>query len=183
MAEIWKNVNGYEGIYEVSDFGRIRTAKNKTTNSLLHGERVWKQRVLKQKTDQNGYKRVSLWKNKREKTFLVHRLVAKSFIPLVDNKDCVNHLDGNPSNNYLTNLEWCDHTENLSHAYRNRLNQAPDPTVLVNTITSEAFYFMSKAKASEYLGRNKGYVSRMIQKGETTIDEYEIYTKPNLIKK
>ncbi|MDN6519214.1 MAG: HNH endonuclease, partial [Enterococcus sp.] len=106
----------------------------------------------------------------------VHRLVAEAFIPKVENKDCVNHIDGNPSNNYLNNLEWCNHAENLFHAYKNKLNQSPDPLVLVNTITCEAFYFRSKAKASEFLGRNKGYVSRAIQKGEEKIDEYEIFT-------
>ncbi len=183
MVEIWKQVSGYEEIYEVSDLGRIRTAKNKTTNSSRCGERKWKQRILKQKTDKQGYKRISLWKDKKEKTYLVHRLVAKAFIPMVKNKNCVNHLDGNPSNNYLKNLEWCDHKENLSHAYKHRLNQAPDPTVLVNTITSEAFYFMSKAKASEFLGRNKEYLSAVIQKGGTKVDEYEIYIKPILKKK
>lgn len=176
MTEKWNDINGYEGIYEVSDLGKVRTSKNKTTVSSFHGERRWKQRVLKQKTDKKGYKRVSLWKDQKEKTFQVHRLVAEAFIPKVENKDCVNHIDGNPSNNYLNNLEWCNHAENLFHAYKNKLNQSPDPLVLVNTITCEAFYFRSKAKASEFLGRNKGYVSRAIQKGEEKIDEYEIFT-------
>ncbi|MGX7065961.1 gp58-like protein [Vagococcus fluvialis] len=76
MEEIWKPIQEFEDIYEVSNRGNIRTVEGKTTNSNLHGKRVWKQRVLKLKTDKNGYKRVSLWKNKKVHDFLVHRLVA-----------------------------------------------------------------------------------------------------------
>ena len=178
MLEEWKDINRYEGIYEVSNLGRVRTAKNKTTTSELHGERKWKQRILKQKTDKNGYKRVSLWKDKKVKTFLVHRLVASGFLEMIDGKECINHLDGNPSNNYVGNLEWCNYKENLEHAYDNKLNRTPDATVLVNTNTHEAFYFLSKARASEFLGRNKGYISNNLKKGITKIDEYEIFVQP-----
>jgi len=59
MNEAWKEITGYEGLYEISNLGRVRTAKDKTTYSEKHGKRTWKQRTLKQKTDKNGYKRVS----------------------------------------------------------------------------------------------------------------------------
>lgn len=179
MEELWGEVEGYKGIYEVSNKGRIRTSKNKTTTSELHGLRTWKQRILKQKTDHNGYKRVSLWKNKVRKDFLVHRLVAFSFLPIVHGKEYVNHIDGNPSNNYLGNLEWCNHKENLIHAYENRLNESPDPIILYNLNTKETHYFYSKATASEFLGRSKGYLSALIKNGESRIDEYEVYCRSN----
>lgn len=175
--EHWKPIKDYEGIYEVSDLGKVRSSLNKTTQSTLHGKRVWKQRILKQKTDSKGYKRVTLWKNKASKGFLVHRLVAISFIENKDKKKYVNHKDGNPSNNYVSNLEWCTSSENLIHAFENRLNQNPDPIVLYNNNTGELKYFRSKAEGSKFLGRNQGFLSGVMKKGESTIDEYEIYCK------
>lgn len=180
--EVWKEVLGYEDLYEVSNLGKVRTKVGKTTHSDRHGSRVWKQRILKQKTDKNGYKRVNLWKNKMSKTFLVHRLVAIAFLDAVDGKNYINHKDGNPSNNYLENLEWCTHKENLMHAFENELNKSPDQIVLFNSNTKESVWFLSKAEASKYLGRNQGFVSAVLKKGEIEVDEYVIFTKPSLSK-
>ena len=177
--ELWKDIPGYEGIYEVSDTGRVRSSKNKTTQSSLHGERKWRQRILKQKSDKNGYKRVSLWKNKMVKDFLVHRLVAMAFIEKVDGKDIINHKDGIQWNNHVSNLEWCTYQENNAHAVENGLNRSADPIVLFNLISKEAHYFQSKAEASEFTGRNRGYISGLLKKGENIVDDYEIYVQVN----
>ena len=173
--ETWKDIPDYEGIYEVSDQGRVRTAKNKTTHSILHGERKWQQRIMKLKTDRNGYKRVSLWKNKTVKDFLVHRLVAMAFIERVEGKDIINHKDGVPWNNHVSNLEWCTYKENNAHAIENRLNCSADPIVLFNLVSKETHYFQSKAEASKFTGRNPGYISGLLKKGENSVDDYEIY--------
>lgn len=173
--EIWKEIPGYEGVYEVSDFGRVRSSKNKTTKSIRSGERKWKQRILRLKTDKNGYKRISLWKNKQPKDFLVHRLVAMAFISKVEGKDYINHIDGQPSNNHVQNLEWCDHRENLMHAFENRLNKNAQPIILYNLNTKEMHYFISKAEAGRFLGRNHGFISRIIKEGIKEVDEYLIF--------
>lgn len=173
--ENWKEIPGYEGIYEVSDTGRVRSSKNKTTQSVLHGERKWRQRILKQKSDKNGYKRVSLWKNKMVKDFLVHRLVAMAFIEKVDGKDIINHKDGIQWNNHVSNLEWCTYQENNAHAIENRLNTVGEPIVLFNLISKETRYFTSKAEASKFVGRSHGYVSNLLKNGENKVDDYEIY--------
>ena len=175
--ETWKDIPGYEGIYEVSDKGRVRTAENKTTHSVLRGERKWKQRVLQQKTDSGGYKRVSLWKNKKVKDFLVHRLVAMAFIESEEEKTIINHKDGVPGNNDVSNLEWCTYKENNAHAVENRLNCHADPIVLLNLVSKESHYFDSKAEASKFIGRNHGYISRLLKNGENTVDNYEIYVQ------
>lgn len=179
MEEIWKPIQEFEDIYEVSNRGNVRTVEGKTTNSNLHGKRVWKQRVLRLKTDKNGYKRVSLWKNKKVHDFLVHRLVANAFIPIVDGKELVNHIDGNPSNNHFENLEWCTPKENVNHAFQNRLMTTQKPVVLVEKSTNTAHYFYSHSKASEFLGRDKKYLSAALIKGVTEIDDYEIYIQPH----
>src|SRR5699024_6875603 len=108
MTENWKDVVGYEGIYEVSDYGRIRTNKDKTTYTNKHGIRRWKQRYIKNKKSNGRDVMVSRLKNVKPKDFLVHRLIAFTFITLVEAKDCINHKDGNPNNNCVENLQWCN---------------------------------------------------------------------------
>lgn len=172
--EIWKYVVGYEGIYEVSNLGRVRTHKDKITFSDLHGIRKWKQRILKDKTPNGRDVRVTLWKNKKPKDYLVHRLVANAFLPRIYGKDCVNHIDGNPKNNNVGNLEWCNYKENSNHAFDTGLAHTNQEILLLDTITKETHHFRSKAKASEFLGRNKGYVSGLMIKGKYRYGKYLI---------
>lgn len=175
---IWKDVVGYEGIYEVSDSGLIRTHKNKVTYSDRHGVRKWQQRLLKNKTPKGRDVRVSLWKNKEPRDFLVHRLVAEAFIPKIKGKSSINHIDGNPKNNNITNLEWCNHKENNNHAFENDLMTTNDKVILFNKLTKEPFYFRSKSKASEHLGKSKGYISGKLKKGQHEVGDYLIFTFP-----
>jgi len=174
---IWKPVIGYEGIYEVSNFGEVRTCKNKTTYTERHGIRRWKQRILKNKTPNGRDVRVSLWKDGESKDFLVHRLVAKAFIPKVDGKLSINHLDGNPRNNHVSNLEWCDHEENNNHAFDNDLMTTNKKVILVNKETGEPFLFRSLAKGSEFLGKNHRYLSKALKDGRREVVGHEIYLK------
>ena len=107
MQETWKEIPGYEGLYEASTFGRIRTCEGKKTYSILHGERVWKQRILKPKacSDYNicGY-RVTLWKDKKPKDYLVARLVCTTFHEnLIGTNMTVNQKGGNRLNNNVDN--------------------------------------------------------------------------------
>lgn len=170
MEEIWKDVVGYEGIYEVSNYGRVRTHKNKKTWSKQYNSwRYWKQRYLKNKTPNGRDCRVALWKDGKVKDYLVHRLVAFAFIPNNDiTKDCINHIDGNPKNNHVENLEWCNHLENNRHAFENELIKIKHKVVLVRTEDKKKFSFNSKVEASYFLGRNHGYISAVIKREKTT---------------
>lgn len=97
MKETWKNVRGYEGLYQISDLGRVKSLK----------------KILKPSNSE--YKRVNLYKNGKIKTYYIHRLVAEAFIPNPENKPQINHKDENKYNNNVNNLEWCTHKENMNH--------------------------------------------------------------------
>ena len=171
--EKWKSVPEYVGIYEVSDQGRVRTTEGKTTHSKLHGKRVWKSRVLKEKNPSGRDVRVSLWKNKKPKSFLVHRLVGKAFIPNPEKKPCINHIDGNPRNNCVSNLDWAGYKENQNHAVDNDLSNTNIKIALIDG-EGKRKEFRSMAKASLYLGKNKGYISNLLKRGKNKIDDFTI---------
>lgn len=106
MEEIWKDVENYNGIYQISSFGNLKTLR---TNTLI------KQEMNK------GYFEANLCKNGKVQHVRIHRLVAQAFIPNPLNKPHINHIDGNKSNNNINNLEWCTHKENMVHARKNGL--------------------------------------------------------------
>lgn len=113
MKEIWKNIPDYEGLYQVSNLGNVK--------SLNYG-RTKKEKLLKLIVDGKGYLNVNLCKNKIPKKFLVHRLLMLTFNPEQNFEGAqVNHIDGNTSNTNLDNLEWCTQNHNMKHAYNNGL--------------------------------------------------------------
>lgn len=171
MTEIWKDVVGYEGIYEVSNKGRVRTHKDKVSWSNRYQKwRHWQQRYLKDKTPNGRDVRVSLRKDGKPKDFLVHRLVAFSFIPAVKGKECINHIDGNPKNNNVENLEWCTYKENTNHAFENGLNTSNMAVKLTNHLGIE-YEFISMTRASKFLGRCHGYVSDRLKAGHKQLTD------------
>lgn len=174
---IWRDVVGYEGIYEVSNTGEVRTKDGKTTYSVKHGKRSWKQRVLKQKVCKQNSCRVDLYKDKVGKTWLVHRLVAEAFIPKIKGKNYVNHIDGNRLNNHVSNLEWCDHHKNNNHAFDNDLINSKHKVVLVNKKSKETHYFRSLSRASEFLGFNSGYLSGRFNRGKYELQNYDVFVE------
>ena len=118
MTEVWKPIPSYEGLYEVSNFGNVRSLDRLRTRKVLKG------RILKQNFCNSGYLHVNLSKRGNHKTIMVHRIVAKVFVDNDDEKKkiAVNHIDGNKTNNNASNLEWCTYSDNQKHAYKNGLN-------------------------------------------------------------
>lgn len=106
IIEEWKPICGYEGFYEISNYGRVKS---------LDYNRTKQEKILRQGKNKYGYLMVVLYKEGKGKTIKVHRLVAQAFIPNPNNFRCVNHKDENKTNNCVDNLEWCDHKYNLNY--------------------------------------------------------------------
>lgn len=119
MEEKWKDIINYEGYYQISNFGNIRSLDRKIR--FNKGYSIKKGKMLKPILNKKGYYKVSLSKNQKEKRFFIHRLVAIHFIENPLSKEQVNHKDGNKKNNRVDNLEWCTNLENQIHAIKNGL--------------------------------------------------------------
>lgn len=117
-TEIWKDIKGYEGLYQVSNLGRVKSTEREIlcSNQYVKFKRTYPEIVLSAYSLEHNYKQVTISKNGVNKGFLVHRLVAEAFIPNPGNKPEVNHIDGDPSNNSADNLEWVTRSENMTHA-------------------------------------------------------------------
>ena len=111
--EVWKDIQGYDGLFQISNLGNVKR-KQKTYFCCNNTKRVLKERLIVGDIAR-GYKRVELWHNRNHKKYMVHRLVAKAFIPNPENKPEIDHIDGNPLNNMVENLMWCTHRENLNN--------------------------------------------------------------------
>lgn len=117
MKEIWKPVVGYEGFYEVSNIGRVRSLA-RIVECNDGRKRKIKDRILKGSSYSGGYSGVTLHKDGCTKTANIQRIVAEAFVPNPLEKEEVNHKDENPSNNHASNLEWVTHKENLKYGTR-----------------------------------------------------------------
>ena len=111
--EEWRDVVGYEGRYQVSSMGRVKSLERKVTKG--DGERTVKERILKPMIDRDGYLRLNLYAGGKLKNLKVHRLVCQAFHENPDNKPQVNHINEDKTDNRACNLEWCTAKENTNH--------------------------------------------------------------------
>ena len=115
--EIWKDIKGYEGLYQVSNLGRIKSLDRIIVYPNNMSSRFFKSKIQKPCLNSNGYLFCDLYKNSNRKRFYIHRLVLTSFIGLEKGKD-VNHINGIKTDNKLSNLEWLTRSENMKHAFK-----------------------------------------------------------------
>lgn len=130
MKEIWKDIENFEGLYQVSNLGRVKSVEHfvdrvytKKNGSIVHDKLLIKETIItpqlkKRKNKVDTYYGVALRKDKKYYNLLVHRLVAKAFIPNLHNYAIINHIDCDPHNNKVDNLEWCTYKHNNEHANR-----------------------------------------------------------------
>lgn len=123
MEEIWKDIEGFEGLYKISNLGRVKSLA-RVIASINGKQRVSKDKILKSKGISSGYRAVILYKDRKEKTMYIHRLVAQAFLQNDNDYTDVNHKDGNKENNILENLEWATRSYNIKHAYNTGLRKA-----------------------------------------------------------
>ena len=168
--EIWKDIPDYEGIYQASNYGRIRTAPNKTTFTKKHGVRHWKSRIMKGRGDfKSTGKRVALWKNGNAKDWLVARLVAITFLGKpTEEANTVNHINGNRLDNRIENLEWLSIGDNVRHAFQNNINTFCKRIRLYNDVESKEFYSMRNAGIS--IGRSLSYIRYCVENNKKAKD-------------
>lgn len=144
--EIWKDIKGYEGKYQISNTGYVKS---------LDFNHTGKEKILKNKVNYKGYCFVTLYKENKQYYPAIHRLVAEAFIP---NSDClpqVNHIDGNKCNNHVENLEWCTNLENMHHAIKTGLTNCRGNIRAVEQIDSNGKVinkFGAIADAGRFLG-------------------------------
>lgn len=128
MIETWKTIKGFEGLYEVSNTGKVRSidrviiTKNGVKKTIKGKELFFTISKIDEKSHCPRAS-VQLWKNNQAFLKKVHRLVAEAFIPNPENKRDVNHINGNKHDNRVENLEWLTHSENMKHAYKIGLNR------------------------------------------------------------
>ena len=151
MEEIWKDIEDYEALYQVSNFGRVK--------------RVTTGRILKSGKDKKGYLHVGLYKNGIVSNKTIPRLVAQAFIPNPENKPEVNHIDEDKTNNMVSNLEWMTAKENLNHGTRNERagKTLSIPILATNLKTGESTEFYGTNECARQLGLNAGHITSVLK--------------------
>ena len=178
--EQWKPIPGYEGLYDASNLGNIRSTPGKITSNAQYDRRVWNTRVmkLKWKARDCGKKdaRVCLWKDGKEHTHLVARLVALTWCDGYSAGMTVNHIDGDTENNHPENLEWVTIEENVRHAFDTGLCSSFQYPVMLIDKQGEEISFRSMAEASRFLGHNDKYISDAMNKRRNKV--YDVSREP-----
>lgn len=157
MEEIWKDIKGYEGLYQVSNLGNIKS---------LNYNKTGKEKILKPTKQSCNYLRITLSKNGKGKIFLIHRLVAETFLPNPYNLPQVNHKDENTENNCVENLEFCDRKYNINwgtgvkRSAKNRTNGKCSKAVLQYDLVENFIKeFPSLKEVQRQLGYHTGSIS------------------------
>lgn len=152
MEEQWKDIEGYEGYYQVSNLGRVKSLDRYIDNK---GRRQFIRGVnLKPGKDRGGYSYVILQKNSK-KTILLHKLVAQAFLTNPYNKPQINHIDGNKQNNCVDNLEYCTPSENVRHAIKIGLANNNKPIVMISPNGKILKRFESAAEAQRFFNKDR----------------------------
>lgn len=157
--EIWKDIEGFEGLYQVSSFGNIK--------SLPRNGTVCFPKILKPGKDSNGYLFVTLSRDNTKKHCSIHVLVARAFVPNPQNKPTVNHEDGVKTNNMYTNLTWMTYKEQLEHSLRTGLRKQQcniQRKCCIVYPNNQIEYFDAFSHLSDKLGYKKSFCQNRIRK-------------------
>lgn len=152
--EIWKDIKGYEGLYQISDLGNVKVISRRVINHRSGSTRLMREKLMNPFDNGHGYLVVSLRNGEKRKNHYVHRIVAEAFLVNQDNKPNINHKDYNTKNNVATNLEWCTQKENISHS----VSHMRKPRAICKTSNT-----------------GEKYISKRLERGKHTV--YRVYIK------
>jgi hypothetical protein len=193
QEEIWKQVNGFGGIYFISNLGNVKTKGRTSFNHLTKTMSVFKEKIRKQTLTKAGYLSIILKHNGDCYDTFIHRLIAIAFIPNPNNYPVVNHIDGNPLNNKIENLEWCTYKHNNLHSFRVLKRKPSFYSVRVNQLDMDGDFIccfnsiMDAVRAMIELGHNKANVTNirnyLLGKSKNAYGFKWEYAEPNVYKK
>lgn len=179
MKEIWKDILGYEGLYQISNIGRVKSVEREVKH--VKGVNKVIEKIKAQSTKDEGYKVVSLYKDNKGTSKYIHRLVAEAFIENPFNKQTVNHIDFNKTNNIVTNLEWASYKENNRHSFdsgRHENKRYKNVTVIYENGQTVSYY--SITKASKGIGCHRDTIYNYL-KGENSVRLKELEVKQIIV--
>lgn len=165
--EQWKDIKGYEEKYQISNLGRVKSLKRTQSNN--GGKQQVNEKIKSTRIKNSGYEITDLYKDRKQKTFMIHRLVAQAFIPNPNNKEQVNYIDGNKSNNCVDNLEWTIQSENIIHSYKsiredkrnnNAINTMTKATSKKVTCLNSGIIYNSASEAAREVGVSASLLMR-----------------------
>lgn len=166
----WKPVVGYEGLYEVSESGLVKSLeREKFCGHEGSKPQITKEKILKERICKMGYPVVSLSKDSKAKSVRVHRILALAFIPNPENKPCVNHIDNNPMNKSLDNLEWCTQKENMQHASKQGRMFSHQDKTLYRRNTKIDMDIARKIREDRKEGNSLIYISEKYEVSASTV--------------
>lgn len=165
VAEEWRDIAGYEGLYQVSNFGMVRSLP----------KRAYKRGYMKQHVTHYGYLALRLTKNGKARGKRVHRLVAEAFLPNPNNYPVVNHIDGNKQNNVVSNLEWCTYAHNAKHAHETGLFDNAYEKRKKKVVRDDGAVFNSVKEAAESLGVKPSKISECAKGKRKSVNDRSFF--------
>lgn len=174
-GEIWKDIVGYEGFYQISNLGRVKSLCRFVVRDSNGNKKLKKESVKSFLKIKNNYPSTVLFKNAIRNHVLVHRLVAEAFVPNPENKPFVNHKDGVRHNNFTSNLEWCTQKENVNHAIRIGLKKSNGEDNVSSKLTNnkvvmirELDSILNYEEIAVVFGVNPSVISKIIKRKSWT---------------
>lgn len=168
MEEIWKDIVDYEGLYQVSNLGRVKRLEHYVFLKNRYGQKknLYKEKIANQIETKHGYLKVSLSKNGKGKQYFVHRLVAQAFISNIENKPEIDHIDTNKKNNCVDNLRFCWHLENMvdnTNTY-SKLNSNHKKRIIYDSLKQDLLYQLNNGEEIKYSDSVKEKVKQITGK-------------------